>query len=190
MIEIREAQRDDAELLATAHIEGWRVGYRGLLPDEFLDAPEFATQRLERWRAWTWADDAPLSQVFAAVVDGQVVGFGMCGAERPDENCDAWDSADAPQSTGRGEVFAFYLRPVVWGSGAADALMARCLDHLRAVGFSEAVLWVLRDNPRACGFYTRAGWAPTGREAMFEGPQTATALPFAVPEVQYRLLLD
>ncbi len=53
MISIRVAHPDDADALAAAHIEGWRVGYRGLLPDEFLDAPDFAAQRLERWRLWT-----------------------------------------------------------------------------------------------------------------------------------------
>lgn len=33
MIKIRDAVREDAELIALAHIEGWRVAYRGLMPE-------------------------------------------------------------------------------------------------------------------------------------------------------------
>lgn len=184
MIEVRAARRDDAELLATAHIEGWRVAYRGLLPDQFLDAPSFAQQRLDRWRAWTWPDGAPHNMVFAALLDGQVVGFGLCGAEHDDQ-------ADGTHvATGRGELFAFYLRPVAWGSGVADPLIARCHEHLRTQGFSEAALWVLRDNPRARRFYERSGWSPTGRTSLFEGSATAEVPAFAVPEVEYSISLD
>jgi len=56
MVEIRIAEPADADDIAAAHIDGWRVGYRNLLPDEYLDAPSFAQQRIDRWRMWTWAD--------------------------------------------------------------------------------------------------------------------------------------
>lgn len=180
MIEVRDAVRDDAELIALAHIEGWRVGYRGLLPDEFLEAAEFAQQRLDRWRAWTWGEGAPQTRVFVAAVDGEVVGFGLCGAERDDTRA----------VTGSGEVFAFYLRPTAWGTGAADELMTRCHEYLRSEGFVDAVLWVLRDNPRARRFYERNGWSPTGRSSLFEGPVTDGEPMFSVAEVQYRISFE
>ena len=31
---VRGAVVEDAELIADAHVQGWRVGYRGLVPDE------------------------------------------------------------------------------------------------------------------------------------------------------------
>jgi ribosomal protein S18 acetylase RimI-like enzyme len=31
-----------------------------------------------------------------------------------------------------------------------------------AADYGAALLWVLEDNPRARGFYERAGWAPDG----------------------------
>lgn len=179
MIEIREAVRDDADLIALAHTEGWRVGYRELLPAAFLEAPEFAQQRLDRWRAWTWGEGAPQTRVFVAVLDGQVVGFGLCGADRSDES-------KAPS----GELFACYLRPAAWGSGAADPLLARCHEYFRSEGFASATLWVLRDNPRARRYYERNGWSPTGESSLFEGPMDDGAPMFSVPEVQYRISLE
>ena len=187
MILIREASRADADACAAAHIEGWRVGYRNLLPADFLDAPQFASQRLDRWRAWTWADGLHMAGLFVAEVHGRVVGFGLCGAERAQPACDQIDGGDgATAPTGRGEVYAFYLHPDAWGSGAAAPLMAGCQQHLRTAGFAEAVLWVLRDNPRARAFYERAGWACTGRESQFEGPRTADKLARPLPEIEYR----
>lgn len=194
-IQIREGRPEDADACAAAHIEGWRTGYRGLLPDEFLDAPEFATQRIDRWRTWSWADGLVDAQVFVAEIRGRVVGFGMCGRERAKPVCDQISAGPPGESivpsaasSARGEVYAFYLHPDAWGSGAAAALMARCHEYLRDLGYTEAVLWVLRDNPRARRFYENAGWSATGNEMMFAGPQTASKLVDPLPEIEYRTM--
>ena len=184
-VQVRVAQPEDADAIAAAHIEGWRSGYRHVFPTEFLDSPEFASSRLERWRAWTWGEFAN-SQLFVVLLRERVVGFGHIGPERVEPACDQSGADAIPEtispSTGlaRGEVYGFYLHPDAWGSGAASALIARCHEYLRDEGFSEAVLWVLRDNPRARVFYEKSGWFATGLEMMFD-PQNAAP----VPEVQY-----
>ncbi|MDO8363467.1 MAG: GNAT family N-acetyltransferase [Actinomycetota bacterium] len=217
MIEVRDAHPDDADAIAAAHIEGWRTGYRHLLPDELLDAPHFAAERTDRWRAWTW-NTITGSQLFVPVMHGRVVGFGHAGPERVQPTCDASGTAlgtvdgtvdgtasGTPSGTagstpgspatlldsgrGRGEVYGFYLHPDSWGSGAAGALMARCTESLRTMGFMEAVLWVLRDNPRARAFYEKAGWLATGRHSSFAGSQTGRPLPEPLPEVEYAISL-
>lgn len=190
MIIVRSAVPADADAIAAAHIEGWRVGYRALLPDDYLDAPLFAAQRIERWRAWTWADGLVGSQMFVPEIDGQVVGFAHCGAERMQPVCDQSGTSDeAALRRDRGEVYGFYLHPSAWGSGAATPLMAMCVDHLTGAGFAQAVLWVLRDNPRARAFYEKAGWSPTGREMMFTGPQSVQTTAIELPEVEYGISL-
>ncbi|HQZ34814.1 MAG TPA: GNAT family N-acetyltransferase [Ilumatobacteraceae bacterium] len=185
-IEIRDARLEDADACAAAHIEGWRSGYRGLLPDEFLDAPEFAQQRIDRWRSWTWADGLIDGQVFVGELRGRVVGFAICAREREQPACDSINvQTPSASASNRGEVLAFYLHPDAWGSGVAPALMARCHEYLCDLGYTEAVLWVLRDNPRARRFYENAGWSATGREMMFDGPQTAAKLAEPLPEIEY-----
>ena len=39
MITLRSVTASDAHLLAELHIASWRVAYRGLLRDEYLDGP-------------------------------------------------------------------------------------------------------------------------------------------------------
>ena len=162
-----------------------------MLPDEFLDAESFAQQRIDRWRMWTWADALAHSQVFVPVLDGRVVGFGHCGPERVAPVCDQSGTAEpATVTLERGEVYGFYLHPSAWGSGAATPLMERCHQHLVDAGHRSAVLWVLRDNPRARGFYEKAGWRPTGRKMMFTGPTSVALPPFELPEVEYTRNFD
>lgn len=57
---------------------------------------------------------------------------------------------------------------------------------MRELGSAHAVLWVLRDNPRARAFYEKAGWALTGREAHY-APSDSPDSP--LPEVQYGVAL-
>jgi GNAT superfamily N-acetyltransferase len=163
------------------------VGYRGLFPDEYLDADEFETARVERWRAWTWPDFGGLTaQLFVVQLSGRVAGFGHAGPERVAPACDQSGLSLGPTlSDARGEVYGFYLHPDAWGSGAASPLMHTCESHLADHGYNEAVLWVLRDNPRARAFYERAGWRSTGDESDWPGPQSISGPGVTVPEVQY-----
>lgn len=182
MIEVREATIDDADAIADAHIDGWRVGYRGVVADQYLNAEDFHTIRRERWRAWTWQTE-PEVKIFVVSVADDVVGFGLVGPERPQDTAEpAEPDTDEP----RGEVYAFYLHPRSWGSGAAAVLMSRCMEYLAELGLGTAVLWVLRDNPRARAFYEKMGWTPTGRTSNF-APSDSPDAP--LPEVEYGVAL-
>lgn len=176
MVIVRDAVPADADALAAAHIEGWRVAYRGLFPDEYLDAPEFARQRIDTWRGWTW-NASGRNRLLCVEAEGAAVGFSLIGPAR--------DTDDLVNEPGTGEVYAFYLRPGAWGTGAAAPLMRASIDHLRAEAFTSAVLWVLRDNPRARRFYERERWRPTGRSTMWAGPVSASHPPEPAAEVEY-----
>jgi GNAT superfamily N-acetyltransferase len=176
---VRTAERRDIPHLIRVHVDSWRVAYRGLIDNGYLDSSLLEEQRTTMWNAWSWAD-RPGQQVFVGEVDGRVLGFGFVGPERLE--------AEGTFSE-LGEVYAFYLHPDAWGSGIANPLMEHCHDFLRAAGFSQAVLWVLRDNPRARRFYEKLGWSATGKQGAFTGPQTADALPYEVAEVQYGIAL-
>ncbi len=178
-VKIRRAVEADADAIADAHIQGWRVGYRSIIPDSYLDSDRFADERRERWRAWTW-QGLERSQLFVGELDGRVTAFGHCGPERVNAACDESGGALGATSDLRGEVYGFYAHPDSWGHGVALPLMDACHEALRGLGYSQAVLWVLRDNPRARGFYEKAGWRPTGETAEWPPPSGEP-----VPEVQY-----
>jgi RimJ/RimL family protein N-acetyltransferase len=141
---IRRARVEDAPAIADLHVRSWQAAYRHVFPAERLDAMD-AAERVERWEQNVVDADVP---VFVADQQG-VVGFVAVGPSR-DPDCD-------------GELWGIYLAPEAWGSGAGGALMEAGLMYLRA-NFREAILWVLRDNPRARRFYEKHGWSADGRE--------------------------
>ena len=59
-------------------------------------------------------------------------------------------------------MYAIYLAPTAWSTGAGRALMDTALAGLRAGGYRRVVLWVLTGNARARRFYGKAGFAPDG----------------------------
>jgi GNAT superfamily N-acetyltransferase len=188
VIEVRDAVIDDADALATAHIDSWRGAYRGLVPDEYLDAEAFASTRRDGWRAWTWQSDFG-GQLFVATIHERVVGFGHAGPEMPGSA--ATTPAVTETAPRRGEIYGFYLHPTAWGSGAAGALMSRCEEFLRDEGFTTAILWAPRDHPRARAFYEKAGWHATGEESTFSPPDPPEAAlpPINVVVTQYEVRL-
>ena len=107
-VAVRTAERTDIPAFIRAHVDAWRVAYRGVIDQGYLDSSLLEEQRTTMWNQWSWVD-RPGQHVYAAEVDGHTVGFGYIGPER------AADGSD----TGLGEVYAFYLHPDAWGSGAA-----------------------------------------------------------------------
>ena len=96
---------------------------------------------------------------------GEVVGFVSVGPSRDER--------------GIGELYAIYVHPDWWGTGAGRALIERGETDLRS-HYAEAVLWVLEDNPRARSFYEAAGWSPDGAVKSDE------RWGVRAPEVRYR----
>lgn len=143
MLRIRPAVAEDALAVAQAHVRSWQVGYRGLLPQDYLDAlrPE---DRASRYGFEQMNPSGPFTQV---AVDGDTIcGHVTTGRSR------ASDLSDA------GEIWALYVDPPRWGGGIGRRLIAAGCRHLASRGHAVAILWVLSGNVRARGFYELAGW--------------------------------
>jgi GNAT superfamily N-acetyltransferase len=139
--------------IAAVHVGTWDRAYRGLLPDEYLDAMDVA-RWTDGWRRSLTGERRPGAATLVAVdEDGRVVGF-----------ADVVPSRDDGAASHTAEVTSLYVTPSAWGTGAGRALMAAAVDRLRENGFRSATLWVLRGNERARRFYERAGWSPDGAE--------------------------
>lgn len=145
-VTVRRAIAADADAMGRVHTDAWRWAYDGLFDPAFL-ARRDAARSAAMWRR-VIAEGA--SVVLVAERDGAVVGFAGCGASRDGDAHDA------------GELYAIYLDPTSYRSGAGSALMARVLEELVAAGFGEALVWVLEGNQRGRSFYERWGWRPDG----------------------------
>lgn len=172
--EIRAATPEDADGITDVQVASWRAGYAHVFPESVLYADDFDSSRRTFWNAWRFAPGHRVAVAVRTGADGsgeQVVGFSSYGPERE----------RARGFTGRGEVWAFYLVPEVWGSGLGPELMEFVEMRLRTEGFDTAVLWVLKDNPRARRFYEKQGWEMTGIGAEFNDYSEVS-----LPEVEYR----
>ena len=163
-MDVRRARREDARAIAQVHAETWRDAYEHVFGAERL-ASVTIDARLAQWERILAAGQ---SDVFVAAADG-IVGFVSTG-----------DSRDADAEA---ELFAIYVLPEAWGTGAGTALMRAGLETMRLRASGDAVLWVLDDNPRARRFYEREGWALDGERKEDE------YLGLRVPEVRYRITL-
>jgi GNAT superfamily N-acetyltransferase len=169
MTSVRDARPDDAAGVAAVHVRSWQAAYRGLLPDDYLDAlrPE---GRMARYTFGAADPDVPTTVV--AVDDGAICGFATTGPARTDD------------LLGAGELLALYVDPDHWGFGLGRRLMAEARARLSRQGFTDALLWVLVGNVRAERFYRTDGWQPDG------GRRTEEVWGVSVDEISYRCRLS
>jgi GNAT superfamily N-acetyltransferase len=156
---IRPATPADAEAVARIHVETWQAAYTHVFSSEALAGMSTA-ERAEMHRRWP-----PL----VAEVDGELVGFVSVGRDR--------------EEGGDGELYAIYVHPDHWGTGVGRALIQAGEERLRELGHSDAILWVLEDNPRARRFYELAGWSTDGTTRPIE------IFGVEVPEIRYSKML-
>jgi GNAT superfamily N-acetyltransferase len=158
-MEVRIATGDDARAIARVQQETWRAAYAHVFPAEQL-----ATDFIDAGR-WRRNIETPPPGWTTFVAGDPAVGFACVGPSR-DEH-------------GVGELYAIYVHPDSWSSGAGRVLIERAEEHL-ARSYSEATLWVLEDNPRARRFYEVAGWRHDGGRKEYERWDVR------VPEIRYR----
>jgi ribosomal protein S18 acetylase RimI-like enzyme len=150
---VRDVTPADVPACAALHLATWQVAFRGIVPDDRLDALtlEDFTGRWERGIAVS-----ERVSLLAEVEGSGPVGFVVCGPPRQPESV-------AP---GTGEVYALYVRPESAGGGVGRALMAKAQSRLIAAGFTAVYLWTWEENAPARAFYERIGFARDGTEVV------------------------
>ncbi len=102
----------------------------------------------EFWRGQIASSVAAGTQLLVTESGNQVVGFSSFGPARDDDlKCQRVM-----------ELYALYVRPSFWGTGAGCTLMSATNQSWSQSGVVEATLWVLQRNERARAFYERFGW--------------------------------
>ncbi|MCK6479622.1 MAG: GNAT family N-acetyltransferase, partial [Planctomycetes bacterium] len=148
-IRVRPAVPGDAEGIARVQGDGWRAAYRGLLPDEILEAKGREPDAVERRRRWLSEER---TFAFVAEKEGEVLGFVLGGRDR-----DGGSPFEA-------EVTALYVRPDLLRRRIGWRLMVHAAEAIRAAGWSSMRIWVLEGNSSGRAFYERLGGRLVGEK--------------------------
>ncbi|MFD7401779.1 GNAT family N-acetyltransferase [Streptomyces sp. NPDC059866] len=165
-LRIRELTAADCDRVAEIRIGGWQTAYRGLIPQEYLDALDVA-EDAERHRTRLAQGDGSVVNLVAEL-NGEVLGWACHGPYR-----------DGEVRTADAELYAIYVHPERYGAGLGQALLTESVRQCTAAGHARMLLWVLKENALARRFYERAGFRTDGAEEPFEVAGTE------VPEVRY-----
>jgi len=163
---LRPARPQDALAVAGVHVRAWQAGYRGLLPDAYLDGLR-AEDRARRYTFDQTDSDRP--QTIVAEVDDAILGFAT--------------TAPAQDVPGAGELAALHVDPAAWRRGIGAALIAAARARLVDLGYGSAVLWLMVGNHRAAHFYQADGWIVEG------APRTAEVWGAHIEEILYQRAL-
>ena len=149
LVGIREATVEDAEAIATIHVDSWQAAYRGILPEAYL-ANLAVAQRREAWRKSIVAG-RPRVLVAQADADAHaaetLLGWVAFGESRDGDKDHRW-----------AEVETLYIAPAFWRKGIGKRLIDAARHALQSAGYTDVALWVLLDNRRARAFYKRSGF--------------------------------
>ena len=143
MVTIRQAVLDDADAIGSIWLEAFRVGYRGIVPDEAI--ARRTDEAAETYWRTVLSDPERASFVVVAEAPGDgVVGFAQAGPCEPEEP--GYDQ----------ELWKLYIRETHHRRGIGRLLMAAMAERLAGRGMSSMMLRALVGN-QARGFYERMG---------------------------------
>ena len=140
---IRLADASDARAIAEVHVHTWQAAYRGIVPQDYLDAMSVDKREII-WRE-SIARKAP--ELWVAQSQSAITGWVAFDRSR-----------DADARPAVGEVQAIYVAPDHWSTGTGRELWQLARARLLERGFTSVTLWVLEENERATRFYRAAGF--------------------------------
>ncbi len=150
----RVAKAPDAAAIASLHAESWRIAYRGMLDDDYLDRRSFP-ERLALWEE-RFRTAATNQHVIVAEVETRVAGFAcVYGDEDP-----KWGSF----------LDNLHVAPEQKRKGIGSVLMREVARwSLKSWPTCGMYLWVLESNTPAMHFYEKLGGRLVG-EGQWDAP--------------------
>lgn len=142
---IRPAHLEDAAGIAHVHVATWLCTYRGIIPDEYLDAIQFE----KRHARWIGILKIPAPAQFTHVAEdeenGTIAGFVGGGPTRH------------PELPYRGELYAISILQEYQQRSLGRRLVRTLATDLLHAVLPEMLLWVFEQNNTARRFYEKLG---------------------------------
>ena len=147
---VRVGTREDASLLAEL---GARTFRESSPNTRYEDVENYVGENFTREKLMTCLS---VKNTTALILEncGQAIGYALLTPGTPPDQ-----PVRAPHSI---QIKWFYILEEWTGHKLGDALMARCLGHVKYSGFETIWLTVWKNNERAIRFYKRLGFRKAG----------------------------
>lgn len=141
---IRKAVKEDVMVISKIHVDGWKVAYKGILPEDFLQNRSYEEQ-CSKWnnRYFNNKDTTEIVLV-AEKEEGEVVGFISLDTVSKEVGVD-------------GSIGALYIDKNQQGKGYGTALFKAAVEILKEQGAKSFLLTAFKENKKACSFYDSLG---------------------------------
>jgi GNAT superfamily N-acetyltransferase len=150
--EIRKASFKDLEGIIFVYLVAWKESYTGILSQTFLDNLKLENPLELQYRLFKKIQGIH----YVALYNDQVVGFCDAGVLSFHKNQNISDEQKRKR-TERGEIYALYLLRGHQNKGIGKALFQRVREQLKEKKLVPFLLWALKENKRAHGFYESQG---------------------------------
>jgi len=157
-IKIQRVQKEDLEEVARIRVEGWKIAYRGIIDDGFLDQMlSIEKDRKKREK------DYMLNGFLVAKRGDKVVGF----CRYISDNSFSPDMAEIDC-----EITALYVAPECKQQGIGTALFSAVKAEFQEQHKTKMVIWCLKENLSAHQFYKKMGGKMQGEKQSLIGDRT------------------
>ncbi|WP_436865767.1 N-acetyltransferase family protein [Bacillus fungorum] len=140
-MKIRKISKEDIKGVSRVYVDSWRNTYRSVVPDDYLDELSYEDTE-KRWIDFLNNENEPF--IYVAINDtGKIIGFAS-GKSIDEKNFD-------------GELYSLYLLQECRGLGVGRQLVSAIAKHFKEKGIYSMMVWVMKQNKSALGFYERMG---------------------------------
>ena len=143
---IRKANVSDAKAIAHIRVDGWKTAYNNLIPNSFLSTLDYVAEEERISNKINGNDEEFTSDILVYEEHDEVLAYAYYGK--------ALDNL-YPQY--EGEVVALYVRPDMKGKGIGTKLMNEIKILLKKQGYSNMIVWCLKENHPSIEFYKHMG---------------------------------
>jgi L-amino acid N-acyltransferase YncA len=143
MLTIRPAETDDAPAIAKVHVDTWQSAYRGIIPQDYLDALTVQSRTIG-WVRILERGSGVITLV-SEDNDGRVVGFASGSRIRHAE----------PRF--QAEIGSLYVTPRAQRKEHGRRLFMSLSDRLARQGLKGLFVWVLAQNASRAFYETMGG---------------------------------
>lgn len=158
--------------MSLIHALGWQDSYVGYVPQDYLDN-EITDDRWVAVFRKNYEEQTGVHGLLLYRGDTPVSCINYCKARTENYNPGDVCKFDNDSYADWGEIASFYTHPAERGKGYGGLLFEEALRRLKAGGFQNVFVFVLRENEKARKFYATHGFSWDGTHQDIPFPPNA-----------------